>query len=69
MEALRGVQARMPRDTDIVFAFTGSNTDAIEEIVGSPSVGETDLISANRLRVIAAPLFFPRSWSLTGRGL
>ncbi len=57
--ALRSVQARMPRDTDIVFAFTGSNTDAIEEIVGSPSVGETDLISAKSLARDCGTAVFP----------
>lgn len=59
VEALRSVQARMPRDTDIVFAFTGSNTDAIEEIVGSPSVGETDLISAKSLARDCGTAVFP----------
>lgn len=59
VEALRGVQARMPRDIDIILAFTGSNTDAIEEIAGAPSTGETDLISAKSLARDCGIAVFP----------
>ena len=59
VEALRGVQARMPRAVDIIFAFTGSNADAIEEITGAPSVGEADLMSAKSLARDCGTAVFP----------
>jgi len=49
VEALRKVQDNMPRQIDLIFAFMGSNTDMVEEIVGTPAYGETDLISAKSL--------------------
>ena len=49
VEALREVQNSMPRQVDLVLAFMGSNTDQVEEIVGQPEIGETDLISAKSL--------------------
>ena len=39
----------MPRQVDLLLAFMGSNTDQVDEMVGQPQIGETDLFSAKSL--------------------
>jgi len=57
--ALRTAQASMPRDIDLIFAFMSSNTDAVEEAVGTPAYGEIDLISAKSLARDCGTTVFP----------
>lgn len=56
---LRKALMQMPRQIDLILAFTGSNIDRIEEIAGTPSVGETMLISARPLARDCGTAVFP----------
>lgn len=44
--ALRGAVGQAPVAADLIMAFTSTNTDLIESVAGTPSVGETILQSA-----------------------
>lgn len=56
---LRKAVAQMPRQVDLILAFTGSNTDLVEEIAGTPDIGETMLISAKSLARDCGTSVFP----------
>lgn len=47
--ALREAVASLPSACDLILAFTGNDTDRIEDIVGKPNAGETVLVSARSL--------------------
>lgn len=56
---LRKAIMQMPRQIDLILAFTGSNIDRIEEIAGTPAAGETMLISARALARDCGTSVFP----------
>lgn len=57
--SLRKAIADSPQETNLILAFTGSNTDRIEELAGSPAVNETMLISARSLARSCGTAVFP----------
>ncbi len=59
VEALRKARDMMPRDTELILAFMGSNTDLAESVAGSPGLGEHDLISAKSLARDCGTSVFP----------
>lgn len=59
MKALRGAVASMPRAVDLLLVFTGSHTDAIEEITGSSNSGEMVMISGKSLARECGTNVFP----------
>lgn len=66
---LRKALMQMPRQIDLILAFTGSNTDQIEEIAGTPAPGETMLISARPLARDCGTSVFPTVIAVRQNGI
>lgn len=59
IEALRDAAGRSGGDTGLIFAFTGNNSDRIEEVAGQARANETHLMSARSLARSCGTEVFP----------
>ncbi len=59
VNSLRKALRKASQEVNLIFAFTGSNIDRIEEITGLPAVNETFLISARSLARDCGTAIFP----------
>jgi len=69
VEALRKARRSMPREVDLIFAFTGSNIDSIEEVLGPVEPGEADLMSARAFARDCGTTVYPTIMIVDTRGI